>query len=596
MQSLSTQADITPSDKIAHAPLEQLGSKDPNKKAANIAVEKIQPPANSESASDTLANTAHNSTLQESKSEAYVAITDQTDPRSPRTPSSHSRDFSDGTLVDFSPLSSPWHSPPRRRTLDHLAEKHHAVSLKAWSIYADLVRNEENEKDWVACIRWMDYIYEGEKAEMRTELFTAECTVKSREIEIENNLEDHQAEINELRDERIDAEEKVEKQVQQLKRAADKRKQIRLEAKSTKDENLKLKKELEESQGRTKEAMSIAEALRADLDKVKAERDMLTSSSPAAQIILLQKAQNLDMQEEVQYLEREKTVLQGCLENVMAKQAEKDEEIRELTEALECTFREAEHFQKLALQYYCALEGSPEQAANLDGILKRKDEAHEDLLRRYNECAKKRAEHQMMRDVDREHFLGVRATLKKEIVNKKQEIEGLKVSCHGFQIQLEDIRDMLTRQLYPEDVVKAMNAEYELRKKDNDYLIKMVRAREVDVEERMAEIAPLKAQIVELENAVEAGAHQQEELQALINGKDMCNGVLREELVTQGGLLGGKICDLEARLQVESQRLKDLLQNTASPSVQRCIDSKDREIGNLRSEIRRLKKDISFEH
>ena len=240
------------------------------------------------------------------------------------------------------------------------------------------------------------------------------------------------------------------------------------------------------------------------------------------------------------------------------------------------------------MRYRAALEDQPERTALLDGLLKRKDEVYNDLARRYDLCANQRMEQQMARDIDREHFSGVRQELHREIANLKEYIEELVETSAIYRKQNKDLCDVFTERLFDEDMVNAINAEYEVQKKDNASLVKMVQSREVRIQEIIAEIPPLKVRIVELENALETSKLAQDRFQIEANGLDLRKSDLELALQTQEMDFDIRMKDAEVELQKEKQKFEDVFKDGSPSSVQRYFDLKNREMDNLRANYQQL--------
>lgn len=500
--------------------------------------------------------------------------------------SSQDRSGSPDTLVASPPQRSRSSSPGWEND-ENWDDKHRAVSEQSWHIYLISAKDEQAkavEQEWAAYVQWLRFLHEAEVAELHTELFAAEATVQARDVEIANDYDDYQANLDALKEERDEAEKKLSERVEELDDVRNRLRNSEHETKVLRGERDEMRRNLQTWQQRTKEAMEIAESLKADLNAAQEERAVLATGSSAAKMIQDQTAQIQILQTNLQHHENEKNEFRGAFEFLMVKYSEEQEKNTKLQIDMHYAGLEVGYIHLLNIGYRDALEDQPERAAHLDALLKRKDEVYNDIAQRYDECAEQRAEQQRMRNIDREHFSGVQEELYRQIAGQKQEIEELKRSRDIHQKQNEEICDMFTRKIFKEDMVKAINAEHEILKKDNASLIKMVRSREVRVQEVIAEIAPLKMRIVELENALETSTFKQRELQAEANGLNIRKCNLEVALETQEGDAEQKIKELEAQLQAEKQQLEGIIKDAASPSIQRYLDVKNREIENLRAE------------
>ena len=386
-----------------------------------------------------------------------------------------------------------------RASSEGLASRHHTISGKAWRSYGTVLQSEEAESSWLMHLQWVQHLHKIETAELRTELFSAECSVKARDVELANDHDDYQAEVNALKEEHDETKLKLAERDEELRYAYDRRRETQRKTKDLRKDNERSQREVKIWEQRTHEAMAIAESLRADLDHAREERDRLITQNDSAQMIIAQKAQIDLLQATKQKLEREKQEFRGALEFAMAKQNEKDEEIAKLHMEAHLAGLEVDYIHALNTGYRRDTEDHPERSAHLDGLLKRKDEAYNDLLERYKQCILRRAEEEKMRNVDREHFSGTLATLRREIAALNEEMEALGSSRDGFQEQNEDILKMFERKVFSEDIVRAMNEEFDILKHDNAFLIQKVRSRDGCIEERMAEITLLKVETIHFE-------------------------------------------------------------------------------------------------
>ena len=460
-----------------------------------------------------------------------------------------------------------------------LAARHQVASERGWAAYEAYIQSEENEGELSIYIRWVQHTNEAEKAELRTEIFTGNMAEESLKIDVQDLKEDAQAEIDALKKERDEAEKKLERVTTSKTRIND-------AAKRYKSQNDQLHKDLEDWKQRTTEAMAVAEDLKGKLEKSQRKCDMLKAKVPYAQTVLSIMDKDHDIQQlrkANQGLETEKAQCLTSLRFNWEKLNEKEEELRKNRKELQLAANEVGFIHAQNMQYRSATENHPEKSAHIDGLLKRKDEAYSDLLKRYNECAEQRAEQEKGRDVDREHFAGVREELKQEIKYLESKVDDLEDGQSRYQKQNEKICGMFTRKIFKDDMIDAINAEHDLLKQDNASLVRSVRSKEVHVQEKIAEISPLKVRIIELEHTVESSAPKLRDLETEVNGLTTRNCELHVALQTMEGDLEGQIRDFRAELAQEKRRMEDFIRQGASATVQQTLDSKDEEIEKLRT-------------
>ena len=488
--------------------------------------------------------------------------------RSPPTPiripvSAHSRVSSQYTLVGNSPCQLLSPLSPSWAAAKDLVDRHRAYSENSWQVYNNYYKNKEAE--WIVEIVGWLFLKENEKRELRSELWTAENTIKAREVDIANNNDDYEAELGGLKEERDEAKRDLEKRVRQLKRAEEKKQKVQVEAKEANEECKKLRRELAASQQQTIEAKSIAEDLKARLDHVNGELRTFLSTNASTRMILEQRTQIHQLQASNIVLERQKNEVYEALEAATAKNDSQEVEIDELTQGVIAAQNHAKFYQDKALSYQSCFEEQPERTAHLDNLLKRKDEVYDNLLVRYKQCAEQKMEQEKARAIDRETFVGVRAGLLRSLATKKEKIKGLKKNRNDFQALSEEIREMFTKKIFPNDVVKAINSEHEILRQDNAFLALMVRARETHVQEQIAKISPLQVQIIELESAMEKSQAKQTELQAEVNGLTTWKGDLEVARDLQEIALNLRQEDLD-KAEAERERLEAILRGSPPSS------------------------------
>ena len=491
--------------------------------------------------------------------------------RSPKSLPSCEVELSLPEILNAGLLLIPWWAPqtqiPSPATKD-LVQRHRAHSEYCRDIYkecyTDIFKNEENDAEWLDCVEWVKHKYELEKKELRTEIFTAGGIIKGLENELDSNLEDYQADLDCMKEERDEAEEKLELRNQQLRNIGEQKRKAQAEVKTAKKEIEKLHKELEASRRQTVEAEGNAEDLKTGLQQANEEIRMLCSANATAWTIFEQRSQINHLQAVNQHLEHDKVRIAESLDSAIATNNQQAE-MAALSQGLAAAHNQAIAMENRVFEYQASRENQPELTAHLDGLLKLKDEVNDDLRARYQQCAEQRMESEKMRAIDREHFLGVRAELQRDLATQKEEIGGLKDCREKFRWESEQIRELFARKIFKDDVVEVINAEHEALKNDNAFLISMVGAREAHVKEAMAKLPPLEVKIIELESAMEKSQAKQTELQAEVNGLTTRKGDLEVARDLQEIALNVRQEDLD-KAEAEKQRLEAILRESPPSS------------------------------
>ena len=473
-----------------------------------------------------------------------------------------------------------------------LAIRHQAASERAWQSYKHALKSEQAESESALCFYWMQRL----QTELNTDLFVALTTIKARDVELANDLDDYQAEVDALRDERDEAIAKSARRKTQLKTAMDKCRHIENEAKGLRGDKEQLEKEVGEEQLRNTEAMKIIEDQGNKLYRFQKERDFLASASRPAEVLMDQQIQIGQLQNAARDTRRENGELCQAYGALLAQQLEKDEEIKKLQADFRSARLEADYLYVQNSFYRDITEDHPEQTAHLDGLLKRKAEIYDDLVERYDECMQQKEEEQKLREIDNELSSGNLAALEREIGALKKENDELERSRDSYQKSNEGVLQMLGKDLLPEDLTEALNEEYELLKKDNAFLIQMVRSREATMEESIAEISLLKVEIIELKDGLEDRKNEQRQLQARASELDIHKQNLEMSIESLKATHEQQVKDLETELQDERQKLLDIIKDASSPSIQFFLDGKDREINDLRTTLANVESNAWYYH
>ena len=485
------------------------------------------------------------------------------------------------------------------------------ISRVAWCTYINMIKDDLPEaSESQLCDAWIRQIHE---SALLAQLEEAHGNIRALETEHNVDVNIYEGDLEDMRAARDDALEQVDDLKKEVTYHKETRSRVHNERFELKRRNKKLENEcrrLEKNQHeamksgddllkdvekireelytwrkQAREAQARNETLKKDLGLIQAERDVLATRNATAQRLREQASQIDHLQTANDNLMRENQRCNGCIQNMLRKYRQKEDDLADAQKQLKLAGLEVAYIHQVNAGYRVDFEDHPERSAHLDGVLKRKNEAHSQLQSRYDECAKELQKEQVMRRVDEEQASGVRLSLKREIHHQTKTIEHLEESRNGFQKQNSQIREMLTQKLVHDDVLEIMNQEYQLIKADNASLINMVNTREATVEETMGEIAPLKAQIAKLRSQLEVSEFEQGELQAEVNSLTTRKTSVEFNLQTLEIAHEIQAKDLSAAIEAEKQKLQDLIKDGPSQLVQNYLQSQDAEITRLQSKV-----------
>lgn len=239
--------------------------------------------------------------------------------------------------------------------------------------------------------------------------------------------------------------------------------------------------------------------------------------------------------------------------------------------------------------YYraAAEDDNPARTAHIDGLLKRKDEAHAELERRAAECAVELAEEKMERAVDDVYSARHIQGLKKELAHRVNMIRALTEGKAILKQQNDEILRMFKGKILQNDTVKAFLHDNDTIQKDNALLIKMINERHCYVLEAEKGIADLKAEKIMDEHTAQADRLKQRQLQQSLNGLTYINHHLNTKVEIREEMHEELKEQLERQLSQQADEIQRLLAHGADDELTRRLHSQSGQIAFLDAELTR---------
>ncbi|MCJ1264722.1 hypothetical protein MMC22_004597 [Lobaria immixta] len=242
-----------------------------------------------------------------------------------------------------------------------------------------------------------------------------------------------------------------------------------------------------------------------------------------------------------------------------------------------------------------ALAQTPEEVANIRGVIELKDQMFLDLEIRAGECFTALTELEGIRAEEKETAAREIASLKADLGKHISKVENLRRSKKAFQGQCEDVFAMLQRKVSKNDLTNAMEEYFQTTIHDNSFL-------QTEVERQAGEISGCNARIALLETAVrnaarslEAKSKAGDEMELALRAKDVDLGALQVDLDWttadhQSAIeeKKGELADTERKLRKAQAKTAELIRMGRDEREQWILKSKDDKIAALEKNFQHI--------
>ena len=460
--------------------------------------------------------------------------------------------------------------------------------------------------------------YEDEIAALKTELFVANGIIQSRENDLVNQQEDHEAEIESMREELAAKTQCLEQRDRELRYANSRKnaleksvKKARAAEKNAKEAERNAKESEQGAQALVRMARDSAEEaqkekmklqeevndktelisnLQAMVQKWQAQSDELTTVNDE-QAKLLQEA-------EIRADERKITVVE-----LQGDKTELERQAKELRENLDFARGENKTLETdlksvelaanasiaMVLNYQAALEDeNPARIAHFDDLIQKKDAAFHKLEDDASECVAALEMEKMMRKIDQEHSAGKIQGLRKELNQLLKEFEEIISSRESFQQENEKVFQLLKGKVSKDEAFEALYKYNEVIQNDNSLLISMVTDRTNTILLATQDMASLREEIVKLEGESKANTEKERQLQGQISSLKIEKENLEWTVEMKSEESKQEKDQFEGQIQGKAREIQRLLREGAPAGMQRLVRSRDRDIARINADLQRV--------
>lgn len=467
--------------------------------------------------------------------------------------------------------------------------------------YIDKVKadyKDAEDVDWLVLRAWTELWHQAEVKELKAQLFVAEGTVESREVDIANNQEDFEAELQDVKEERDEALRAVKQHKRNFRIAEGQRIKCSNEARVAKEEKIRLERQVDDLKKALETEKETTEYVKDGLNqqlneqtatnnnilaaahRLQADFDLISNGNDMAAEIFRLRAETAMLSQDKQNLEQDISRLCDIeAENVFLKAENKDAD-------LEVGFLHNKMF-----GYRWVLEDEdPARTAGIDGRLKRMDEERERLEAQVVEYHAALNAEKEGRAIDREHFMGQLKVEQTKVQFEKDKSTVVERSRDSCWEQKEGILEMLKGKVYKDDVVNTLTEDNEILRQDNNLLVAMIHDRESRTHDAKELEASLRIEIIKLTTAATTANEKVRQAEININGLELHNNRLELQEQVEESILKLSIDNKSLQISTEQQRncIQELVDQGPDQYMREGLKAKDITIDHLNGEIARI--------
>lgn len=333
--------------------------------------------------------------------------------------------------------------------------------------------------------------------------------------------------------------------------------------------------DLESNQVTMQHLVAISQSLQHDNDKLQEQRNRTAIESESNRSALEhQAAATLAAVEERKMVERE---LGGVFNDN-----------RTLATALATAQNHAIFCERRMIELSYAMARTPNEVANMGGVIEQKDKMFSDLEKRAGECYTALAALEEKSGVEKEIAGQEMAVLRTELGNNERTIADLRTSRDGFQHQCEAVFAMLTNKVGMNDLINAMEGYFQTAIQDNAVLKTEIDRLTGEFSSQNLQLASLQTAIRDAERSLEAEKDASNQLKLTSSTKDAELDALHMELDSLTAKhqsvieeKEGQVADAEWRLAEAYDATVELMTRGRDERERFFIKSKDDKIAAL---------------
>ncbi|MCJ1465127.1 hypothetical protein MMC07_003743 [Pseudocyphellaria aurata] len=246
-----------------------------------------------------------------------------------------------------------------------------------------------------------------------------------------------------------------------------------------------------------------------------------------------------------------------------------------------------------ALNY--ALAQSPNEIANLSGVIALKDKMFSDVDRRAKESSLALHNLEKKSDMDRRLARQETVVLKAELEKNQRTIAELWMSREVFQGQCEAILAMQRKKVRTDDLITAMDGYFQTVLHDNSVLKSEIQRQACEISSQNLKVVMHEAAMEDIEKTLKAEKESNNELRLALSTKDIEFGALEVELnsvhADHQSIIDEKdrqLADADQRVQNAFDAIENFINEGLDERQRLLIQRKDEKIAALEKRCQRL--------
>jgi hypothetical protein len=435
---------------------------------------------------------------------------------------------------------------------------------------------------------------QAEAVEMRVSILATEAANHKNMSDLEDDRDDLQRRFDNLQERTDSVESDWKEQKAELERNLEVEKGQRAknfrDATKAKGEKKALEKKLaeqkEEAERELQDRQDTIDSLLPITQDLKQQLDELNTMDSTANMICELKGEVQDLRTNNQSAEVQVQALLDDLTNLRKEVAKAEDDALRGEAERKAAVLEVGMIHLQNMFYRANFEDEdPARTAEIDGRLKRKDEAFENLRKQYNEAVRLLDAERKGRAFDRVHFVGQKQVLEDQKVVLKKDLKSVRLNRDNIQQQNEEVIAMFKAKIFHTDVAKALAKDSEILRQDNVRLISMSKKRECRLQKVIEETVTLNQKIAEREAATESMTEIQRHLQAETNGLELHKSRLEHAAQIETAVWEGERARLNDQISLRDKEIQRLIQDGCETSTWEELQTREAELVDLQKNL-----------
>ena len=463
---------------------------------------------------------------------------------------------------------------------------------------------ELEDNEWIVLKAWTELWHQAEINELKKQLSISEATVRSREVDIDNNKDDFDAKLEEVKEHRNKAVRASNEKRAKFNSAIQENNTLKAEALSAKKKMDGLEKEVDSLNGtldfeqqtyragkefletQLDEKSAIIDNMLPQLQQLQIHVDLNSSRDITTAEVFWLQSENDALKNKNWDQERENNQLRQNLEFSRAQTQEAEAETEKLRAQEKAADLEAGFMHAMNMQFRATMEDeNPAPTAQLDARLKRMDEEGKRLEAQVVEYSAALDEEKLARDVDREYFAEQFEDEQNKVKFWKDRSVMLESSRDAYSQHNQEVLEKLKGKLWRDDVIEQVTKEKEILREDNVQLLAVLQERENSIQDATELDADRRFQILRLTSAATVAEEKVKQAEIDINGLEIHNHRLEAGERLQEPFV--KILEdnknLQTLTQRQADRIEEMVKNGPDNYISEHFKAKDRDIEMLQA-------------